>query len=235
MPRLVSNQGGRTHPLIWLLAIILAVLAVAVIITGMAIFVVYMIYKPKMPYLEVAYAHLDKLDYDQSGLLDTQMTLTIIAENDNSKADASFSNTHFELRFQGIKLAELRADPFAVPKNSSYPLNYVIPASPVPLDQDAMEAMDAALKMDRVPFTLDGHSRTRWRVGIFLSVKFWTHLSCKLEFSWSNSSSIGVDCNSQTHWNLQFFPTNFRHMCNRFYFGLPLIHHTWLIQTSETK
>jgi len=199
MPRLISSQGERTHPMVWLAAIVLAFLAVAMIITGITIFVVYMIYKPKMPYIEVAYAHLDKLDYDQSGLLDTQMTLTILANNDNAKANASFYDARFVLHFQGIKLAELRADPFDVPRNRSFPLNYIAPSSPIPLDVEAMNVMDAALKMDRVPFRLDGHARTRWRVGIFLSVKFWTHLTCKLEFTWSNGSSIGLDCNSQSH------------------------------------
>lgn len=198
MPRITTNQGDRTHPLIWLAAIVLAFLAVAVIITGIAVFVVYMIYKPKLPYLQVAYAHLDKLDYDQSGLLDTQITLAIEAENDNAKADASFYDINFALGFQGIKLAELRADPFNVPRNSALPLNYVVPSSTVPLDEEAMDSMDAALKMDRVPFILNGHARTRWRLGIFFSVKFWTNLSCKLEFTWSNGSSIGLDCSSKS-------------------------------------
>jgi len=150
------------------------------IITCVTIFVVYKIHKPTICYIEVAYAHLGKLDYDQSGLLNTQMTLTILADNDNAKANAIFYDARFVLHFQGIQLAELRADPFNVPRNSSFPLNYVVLSLLIPLDKEAMNVMGATLKMDRVPFRLAGHARTRWRVDTFLSVKFWTHLSCKL-------------------------------------------------------
>ncbi|XP_020241353.1 uncharacterized protein LOC109819834 [Asparagus officinalis] len=198
MPRLISNQGDRTHPLVWLVAIILAILAVAVIITGIVVFVVYMVYKPKMPYIQVTYANLDKIEYDQSGLLNIQMTLTVLAVNDNVKADASFYDISFGLGFQGVKLAELRADPFNVPMNNSMPLNYIVQSSTIPLDEGRMESMDAALKQEKVPFMLYGHARTRWKVGIFLSIKFWQHLSCKLEFNWPGGSSIGLDCSSNS-------------------------------------
>ncbi|KAH7692926.1 hypothetical protein IHE45_01G098000 [Dioscorea alata] len=146
MPRSIHRNRQRTSPLAWMVAIVCAILAIAVIITGIVISTIYVIYRPKMPRLKVAYAHLNKLDYDQSGLLDTEIMITIVAENNNTKANASFSETRFILRFHGIKIAELRADPFDVPKNSSFPLNYDVASSPIPLDQGAMEAMDNALK-----------------------------------------------------------------------------------------
>ncbi|KAG1367005.1 NDR1/HIN1-like protein 12 [Cocos nucifera] len=177
-----------------------AFLIIAVIITGIVVVAIYMIYRPKMPYIEVADAHLNTLDYDQSGLLDTEMALTIVAENDNFKAHASFSDARFNLRFHGIKIAELRAAPFDVPKNSSFPLYYLVPSSTIPLDQGRMEAMDMALKQGIVPFILDGQARTRWKVGIFVPVRFWTHLSCELPFFWPNGTVVSpLNCSSRSH------------------------------------
>ncbi|KAM0935267.1 hypothetical protein DsansV1_C29g0210021 [Dioscorea sansibarensis] len=192
------QHGVRTtKPYTWILAIICALLAVAVILTGIVVFVIYVIYQPRLPYLEVPYAHLDRLVYDQTGSLDTELTITIVAENDNARAHASFSDLDFFIKFHGIEIAELKADPFEVQKNSSAVLNYVVPSAVVPLDEGAMKAMDAALRSDRVPFDLVGTAKMRWRVGVFLSVKFWSHLSCRVEFSYANRSSVGLDCSSK--------------------------------------
>lgn len=203
MPRKLINSKARqrTSLPIWVGAIICAILAVAMIITGIVVFAIYIIYKPKMPYIKVADAHLNILDYDQSGLLDTTMALTIVAENDNFKAQARFSDASFNLRFHGIKIAELRAAPFDVPKNSSFQIYYLVPSSAIPLDQGGMEAMDMALKQGIVLFDFDGQARTRWKVGIFLSVRFWTHLSCELRFFWPNGTVVNppFDCSSRSH------------------------------------
>lgn len=198
MPKLITRQGRRTNPLIWMLAIVYAILATAVIITGIVVFVIYMVYKPKIPYIKVAYAQLNHLDYDPSGLLKIQMALDVVAENDNNKASAGFSDLSFLLRFHGIDVAELRADPLDVAKNSSSELNYRFQSSPIPLDKKAMEAMKVALRRGVVPFDLDGHASTRWRAGRLLSVRFRTHLSCPLNFSARNGSAIDLDCSSMS-------------------------------------
>lgn len=195
-----STAQETTGWLTWAVGIVCAILATSVIITGIVVFAIYMIYKPKMPYIKVAYGHLNTLGYDQVGLLNIEMVLTILAENDNFKAHASFSHASFNLRFHGIKIAELRADPFNVPKNSSFPINYIVSSSPIPLDQGRMEAMDMALKQGIVPFGFDGQARTRWKVGIFLSVRFWTHLSCDLRFYWPNGNVVNpLNCSSRSH------------------------------------
>ncbi|KAJ8499048.1 hypothetical protein OPV22_009600 [Ensete ventricosum] len=198
MPKLLTRQGRRTNPLIWMLAIVCAILATAVIITGIVVFVIYMVYKPKMPYIKVAYAQLNHLDYDPSGLLKIQMALDVVAENDNKEARDGFSDLSFLLRFHGINVAELRADPLDVAKHSSSELNYRFQSSPAPLDKKAMEAMEVALRRGVVPFDLDGHARTRWRAGLFLSVRFTTHLSCPLNFSVRNGTAIDLDCSSKS-------------------------------------
>ncbi|KAK8936778.1 hypothetical protein KSP39_PZI012444 [Platanthera zijinensis] len=54
-------------------------------------------YQPKVPYIHIIVALLDRLDYDQSGLLDIEMV------------DVSFSDVRFVLELHGVELAELRA------------------------------------------------------------------------------------------------------------------------------
>lgn len=188
----------RTHPLVWLAAIICAILSIAVIITGILVFVGYMIIRPRVPFISVTSAHLDTFRYDQAGLLEVQMAIDIRAENDNAKAHSSFSDTSFVVSFDELQIAKLVAGPFNVRKNSSTVFNYVIPSSQIPLDHARMEMIDSSLKRNEITFDLKGNSRTRWRVGLLGSVKFWCHLSCQLRFHTNGSYISSRHCSSKS-------------------------------------
>ncbi|KAG9452925.1 hypothetical protein H6P81_005829 [Aristolochia fimbriata] len=198
--KLIGPQRRRTSLVVWLTAMVCAILAVAVIITGIVIFVGYMIIRPKPPSISVIYSHLDSLKYDRYGQMSTEIALLIAAENDNIKAHATFSDFSLHLQFHGMTIAELRAEPFDVPKNSTIPLEYHVPSSMIPLvEEGAMDELDASLKHDQIRFHLYGNARTRWKVGILGSVSFWTHLDCYLKFAPSNQTSIGPRCTSKSH------------------------------------
>lgn len=199
MPRLISDEGRHTHPLVWAVAIVCLILVIAVIITGIVVLTVYIIYKPTAPYIKVTDAHLNNLVYDQSGLLEIEMALRLVAENNNVRAHASFSDQRILLQFHDIDVAELRADPFEVAKNNSLELNYHFQSQTIPLGDGAMDTMDVALKRGIVPFELIGQARTRWKVGFFPSVRFFTRLSCHLNFFLSNGSAINSACSSKTN------------------------------------
>lgn len=147
--------------------------------------------------MSVVEAHLDLFQYDEAGLLETQVTIVIRMRNGNAKAGASFSETSLFLFFDGLKIAQLVADPFEVSKNNSVDFNYVVESRPVPLDPEQQEVVDTSLKKDVVRFDLKGGSRSRWRVGVLGSVKFWCHLDCKLKFRPSNGSYIPSRCSSK--------------------------------------
>ncbi|KAL5711549.1 hypothetical protein ACHQM5_021987 [Ranunculus cassubicifolius] len=199
MPKLKNLDPKRTHPLVWCAAVICTVIAIAVIITGLVIFIGYMIIRPTVPFITVTYAHMDGFNYDQVGQMDTQITLVIKAENDNARAHATFSDLSFILYFQRLEIAELRANTFDVAKNTSVDYQYVVPSRSIPLEPRGMEAVDAYMKQGYIAFQLQGAVRTRWRVGVVGSVKFWSHLSCQLKFLISNGTSINSRCNSKSN------------------------------------
>ncbi|KAL6985566.1 hypothetical protein U1Q18_018942 [Sarracenia purpurea var. burkii] len=119
-------------------------------------------------------------------------------ENDNAKAHASFYDAGFVLGFHGTEIAKLVAPPFDVSNNSSLELSYTVKSSSIPLDPEQMVLVDASLKQNLVTFDLHGAARTRWRVGILGSVKFWLHLDCELPFVPSTSNSTGSHCSSKS-------------------------------------
>ncbi|KAK9144085.1 hypothetical protein Sjap_003988 [Stephania japonica] len=128
--------------------------------------------------------------------MDVQISMVIRAENDNEKVHAHFSEGSFILYLGGLEIAELRMGSFDVPKNSSYDLPYAIRSDSIPLDSDAMNDVDISIKRDKISFLLKGAVRTRWRVGVLRSVKFWSQLSCELVFFPSNGTSRHSNCSS---------------------------------------
>ncbi|EXC31037.1 hypothetical protein L484_021339 [Morus notabilis] len=195
--KLIQGPEKATHPVIWCLAIVCTVVAIAVIITGLVVFVGYLVIHPSVPIISVVSAHLDKLQNDIAGLLEAELTVVVKAENENAKAHASFSDTSFFLSFQGIVIAKLVAEPFEVAKNDSLQLPYKVLSSSIPLNPEEMQQVDMALKDDRITFDLKGHSRARWRVGLLGSVKFWCNLNCQLKFHPLTGSYMSSPCTSR--------------------------------------
>ncbi|KAF8117256.1 hypothetical protein N665_0012s0256 [Sinapis alba] len=188
MTRFSSRHS--TSPFIWCLAIICAIISVAVIIGGIVIFAGYMIIHPRVPILSVEYAHLDLLKYDIVGVMQTQITIVIRAENDNGKAYALFDETNFKLSYEGRTIAYLKQGEFEVDKKKTMSSHYVVQSYPIPLSRTMMDATDYAVKQDVITFELKGGSKSRWRVGPLGSVKFECNLSCELRFRPSDHNYI---------------------------------------------
>ncbi|KAG2560404.1 hypothetical protein PVAP13_8KG061984 [Panicum virgatum] len=170
----------------WAMVILCTVLATGIIVAGVAVFAVYTFFKPKMPYLV-----LGLLQYDQGGTIQSlQMSITILAENNNSKADAAFSRVDLALGFHGSDVALLRADPFVVARESSLPLRYNVVSGGRTLDPAGMQSMDESLRAGVVPLDLLGKARTRWKVGVFVKIRYWTRISCHLRFFFPGNGTV---------------------------------------------
>lgn len=197
MPKPVLGPERRTNPLIWCVAILCTCITLAVIVTGLVVFIGYMIVRPKVPQMSVISAKIDTFAYDMSNLLSIKVSIVINAQNDNVKAHSSFYETMYTLYFHDVKVAYLRADPFDVPKNSSIPLYYPVESASIALTSEEAANAEAVLSQKLVVLDLKGTSRTRWRVGIIGSVKFWLHLNCKLKLP-LDGSTIYPKCSTKS-------------------------------------
>ena len=196
--KLVTNRQGGTNPLVMLAAVLCIIIATAVVVAGIVVFIAYLVIHPRVPVIGITNAHLDLLRNDYAGLLQTQLTIVVRAQNGNAKAHATFSDINFNLSFQGQGIAVLVADSFEVPKNSSKDLNYVVQSSSIPLTPDQMEEVDDSWKKNQISFDFKGNARTQWRVGPLGSLKFSCHLDCDLKFHPLNGSYIPNKCTSRS-------------------------------------
>ncbi|XBI11965.1 hypothetical protein VPH35_138908 [Triticum aestivum] len=193
--RYPEDDRQRSSPLVWMAVILCTLLAIGIIVVGAAVFAVYLIYKPHMPYMVVTNAYLQQLDYSPADgvIRDIQVRADVLARNTNSKVNASFSSFNIDVKFHGTTLLQLRAETFSVARESSVTLPYSGASRGAKLDLAGMRAMEEALRSRVVPITLSGKARTRWRMGIFLKVAFWTRLNCPLSFSYPPGSVMAID------------------------------------------
>ena len=196
--KISSPQTSKPNFLIWVAVILCTIITIAVVVAGIVVFVGYLVIHPRIPVISVTNGHLDLLRNDYAGLLQTQLTIVVRAQNGNAKAHATFSDMRFNLTFQGQDIAIMVAEPFEVPKNSSRDLNYAVQSSSIPLTPDQMEVIDDSWKKNEIGFEFKGTARTQWRVGPFDSVKFFCHLNCKLKFHPLNGSYIPSKCSSRS-------------------------------------
>uniref|UniRef100_A0ACD5UHA6 Uncharacterized protein n=1 Tax=Avena sativa TaxID=4498 RepID=A0ACD5UHA6_AVESA len=195
-PRIRDDDEQRSSGWVWLAVILCTLLAIGVIVAGATVFAVYLLYKPKMPYMVVTDAHLGRLVYtpDDGVIRDIQVNVGVLARNTNSKADATFSNFDIAVGFHGIDLALLRARQFSVKRESSLPLPYDVVSGGARLNGPGMQAMEGAIRAGVVPLDVFGKARTRWKMGIFLRVQFWTRISCRLYFNFpGNGTAWPID------------------------------------------
>lgn len=197
MPKRLGPHN-HTHPLIWCVSIICAILTVLVIIGGIAIFIGYVTIRPKVPQVSVTKAQLDNIYFDEANLMMVQATIVIKAENDNTKAHARFYDTFYTLSFRTQKIAYLMADPFDVRPNQSLELNFVAQSQSIPLNTEEAEAVNLSLDRQVVDLDLRGTSRTRWKIWLVGSVKFVLHLDCQLHLPVNRTTIYPPACTSRT-------------------------------------
>ena len=195
--RLYHGNHNRTHPLVWLVAILCTFFAIAVIFAGVAAFIGYILIHPRIPTLSVSSGHLNFLRNDLAGLLQVRVTIVVRAQNGNGQAHASFSDLFFRLSYQGQALAVLRSDQFDVAKNSSSDLNYVVDSSSIPLTPVQMAEVTNSWQRNVIGFDLKGSARTQWRIGRLGSMKYYCHLECMLKFHPLNGSYIPSRCTTE--------------------------------------
>jgi hypothetical protein len=195
-PRIRDDNEQRSSGWVWLAVILCTLLMIGVIVAGATVFAVYLIYKPKMPYMVVTDARLGRLVYtpDDGVIRDIQVNIGVLARNTNSKADATFSNFDITVGFHGADLALLRARQFTVARDRSVPLPYDVVSGGARLNAAGMQAMEGAIRAGVLPLDVFGKARTRWKMGIFLRVQFWTRISCRLYFNYpGNGTAWPID------------------------------------------
>lgn len=123
-PRLKPPPLKRTSPLAWFAAICCALLWTIIILGGVAVLIVYLLFRPRNPHLDIQQATLNAayLDIDvdsNTTLLNADLTLLANFSNPNHKVDVVFTLLDLNLYFGDTLVAAAAVDPFGERRGES--------------------------------------------------------------------------------------------------------------------
>jgi hypothetical protein len=97
---LITRPQMRTGVLAKCIAAICTIFWVAVILLGLAVLIVYLMYRPKSPQFDIAAASLNAGYIDTGNLLNADISLLAKVTNPNTKVNIYFSYSKLDLYFQ---------------------------------------------------------------------------------------------------------------------------------------
>lgn len=129
-----------------------------------------------------------KLDYNQVGILDLQVSIVITAKNENIKNHVRFNQLELTLALHELQIAKLVNKPFDVKKNDSLEFFYLVKSEQIHLRSVYRDYVQSLLMKNIVSSELKGTTTTKWKVCVIDSVKITLHMNCNLHFIYLNES-----------------------------------------------
>lgn len=184
-----SHKGIRlikhpTTPLTWLIGVICTVLWVVIIFGGLAVVIVYLVFRPRSPRFEISSATLNTAYIDMGSLLNADLTFLANISNPNKKIDISFDIFEVDLYYRTTLIATTAVDPFSEMRLEARLGNFHMVSSQVALHTGEMEQLKIDLANSSISLDVKGSFRARSSLGRnFLHFKYWLHGRCSIVVS----------------------------------------------------
>ncbi|URD79629.1 harpin-induced protein 1 domain containing protein [Musa troglodytarum] len=168
-----------THPVAWFAAAFCTLLWVAIILGGLAVLVVYLVFRPRNPRLEISSVTLNGAYVDAAGTLNADLTILANFSNPNEKAYVSFGYMQLDLYYRGTMIATQAVEPFEEGRGESVLRTVHMISSQVPLPGKAADALRAGAAGEGLSMEVVGSFRTRLDLGSWLHYTYWLHGRCR--------------------------------------------------------
>ncbi|KAL5552769.1 hypothetical protein UlMin_040170 [Ulmus minor] len=184
------HDGERNHILLppplktnffaWSLAVFCAILWVLIILGGLAVLIVYLIFRPRSPRFDISAAALNAAYLDMGYLLNADATFLANFSNPNRKVSVDFSTMYVELYYGRTLIATQYVEPFSAPKASSGFRNIHMVTSQVRLPEIEIQRLKRQLANNGVIVELKGYLKARSKFGGLFRYSYWLHGRCTL-------------------------------------------------------
>ncbi|PON64284.1 hypothetical protein PanWU01x14_125980 [Parasponia andersonii] len=169
-----------TNPLTWFGAAFCAIFWVVIILGGLAVLIVYLIFRPKSPRFDVSAATLNAAYLDMGYLLNADLTVLANFTNPNKKVRVDFSNMYIELHYGRTLIATQYIEPFSAPKAETKFENLHMVTSQVRLSELEIQRFKRQMMGSGVLFDVKGFFRARSNFGGLLRYSYWLHDRCTI-------------------------------------------------------
>ncbi|CAD5197450.1 unnamed protein product [Musa acuminata subsp. malaccensis] len=168
-----------THPVAWFVAAFCTLLWVAIILGGLAVLIIYLVFRPRNPRLEISSVTLNGA-YIDVGTLNADLTILANFSNPNEKVYVSFSYMQLDLYYQGTMIATQAVEPFEEGRGESVLRTVHMISSQVPLPGKVADALRGGKMGEGLSLELVGSFRTRLDLGSWLHYTYWLHGRCDI-------------------------------------------------------
>ncbi|KAF3773365.1 hypothetical protein EJ110_NYTH55486 [Nymphaea thermarum] len=189
---------GRTGFFTWVMAIVCAFIWLVVIVAGVIVLVIYLVFHPTEPKVDIASGTLNALYLDGGTFLNADLTLLMNLTNHNSKVHIKFQSISFTLFFDNALIATRAVEPFAMGSHESALANVEFVTSAVYLSPNEVQELQNEVKNNRVRLKVEGAFETGFKLGRLRRVYRWTFWQCNLAFADPPSGALVTPLNCRS-------------------------------------
>jgi len=174
---------SKTKPITWFGAVFCVILWLVIILGGLLVLIIYLVYRPQTPHLEISSATLNAAYLDMGYLLNADLTVLANFTNPNKKVNVDFSYVTLRLYFDKLLIANQYVGPFSAVNTESRVVSVEFISSQIRLPPSKIQQLATQLQRNRVTFEVDGIFHARSNFGSLLRYSYWLYGRCIIEMT----------------------------------------------------
>lgn len=181
----VMPATRRTHVCIWGIALLGSLLAIAIILSGLAVLIGYLLFHPKLPKLDVIKASLNNIYLDTTtDLYNSEMVALLSINNPNDRVDVRYEYINFKLFFRNDMVATQILEPFAQRRgNTTLLMALSMFSTDKIITPLSVQIMTAQARNNSIEYQLVGDLKTVAKLGTLARIPYWLNVNCRLHFT----------------------------------------------------
>ncbi|KFK33566.1 hypothetical protein AALP_AA5G030200 [Arabis alpina] len=193
-----AETRAETSAMTWSAAFCCAVFWILLILGGLIILIVYFIYRPRSPYMDISSANLNAAYLDMGFLLNGDLTILANFTNPSKKTSVDFNIVTFDLYYYNTLIASSYVAPFKVPKKMSMFASVHLVSSQVQLEVTQSRELQRQIEMGGVLLNLRGTFHARSNLGTLFRYSYKLHTHCSFSFNSPPSGAMRARrCNTK--------------------------------------
>lgn len=177
---LTVKTSSKTRPVAWIIAVFCTLFWIIVIVAGLAVLIIYLVYRPRLPKFDISTATLNAAYIDMGYLLNADLTILGNFSNPNKKVSVDFSYVIMNLYYESNLLATRYVEPFTAHRGQSVFEDIHMVTSQVRLPIAQSQDLTTQMNSGRVNFDVKGLFRARSNLGGLLRYSYWLYSHCTI-------------------------------------------------------
>ncbi|KAH0899571.1 hypothetical protein HID58_049139, partial [Brassica napus] len=181
--QLPPPSRDQTNAMTWSAAFCCVIFWIILILGGLIVLIVYLVYRPRSPHIDISSANLNAAYLDMGFLLNGDLTFLANFTNPNKKSSVEFNYITFDLYYYNTLIATSYVAPFEIPKKMSMFASVHLVSSQVRLQQEQSRELQRQIETGPVLLNLRGTFHARSNLGALFRYSYRLHTHCSFSLN----------------------------------------------------